>query len=194
MLPFDQPIKQSRNKGIERLLLIAEEIRFRFAHLLALERMAIVGVIGNGDIFRRFAQICRQFLRVESLHLVVNEILKVICVPAFFGQGKHDHGFADENPPLGLGCGHVLVHMKVGVMQSLHFLSNQAPAVLGGYRQEPFPDVIAVTARPKLDSPVSGEFGIAAPESFLHGRTDFAEIVASDRPESHVPASNCNSS
>jgi len=135
MLPFDQPIKQSRNKGIERLLLIAEEIRFRFAHLLALERVAVVGVVGDRNIFGRFAQVRRQLLRVEPFPLVINEILKVIGIPVFLGHGQQDHGFANENTSFGFGGGDVLVHMEIGVVQRLDLLRNDAPAVFGGDRQ-----------------------------------------------------------
>ena len=117
----------------------------------------------------------------------------MVGVPVLLGHGQQDHGLADENAPLGLRRSHVLVHMEVGIMQRLDLLRQNPPAVFGTHGEEPFPDVIAVTARPKLDGPVTGEMGVAAPERLLHGRTDFAEIIAPDRPEPHVPASNRNS-
>jgi len=145
---IDEIVEQAGDEWAERLLLRFEEVSFGLAHLAPLRRVAVVCVVGDGDVFTGLLQLVREGFRVQPRLLVIDEVLQVVGVAAFFGHAEQDHRFGDEDAPLRLLGGGGLVDLGVAVVQRLHLRREDAPAVLRAHREQASPDILTVSARP----------------------------------------------
>ena len=190
---IDEVVEQPGDEGAQGLLLRLEEVRLGPAHSPALRRVAVVGVVGDGDVFPRLVEFIGQRRRIELSMLVVNEVLQVVGVAALLGEAEQDHRLRNEDAPLGRLRRDVAVDLGVAVVQRLDLRGEDAPAVLGAHGEQPPPDILAVAARPEFECPVAGQFRVAAPDRLLHRARHRWERVAALGWNSldHDPSLSC---
>jgi hypothetical protein len=85
-LGINQVIEKAGNEGIKRLVLGLEELGFGLASLPALRRVAVIGVVRDGDIFACRFEFIGQGFRFKTGLLVIDEVLQVVGIAAFLGQ------------------------------------------------------------------------------------------------------------
>ena len=147
--------------------------------------VAVERVVGDGHVCGCFAEIVGQRIRIDSLQLVVDEVLQMVGIAALFGRTEDDHRLGNKDPSLGLPGRHVVVHDQVGIMERLDLRSDQAPAIFRTHGEEPLPHVVSKPARPQFQRPISGKLSVAPADRFLHSAADLAEIVTPDGGEFH---------
>ena len=73
-------IKQPWLQRFQRRLLRFEEVRLRLATLLALARVAVVGIFWDGDILTAAAQFFGERVRIKPRRLIIDVVLQVIGI------------------------------------------------------------------------------------------------------------------
>jgi hypothetical protein len=175
---INQVVEQAGNEGIERLMLGLEELGLRLAHLAALRRVAVIGVVWDGDVFARRFEFIGEGFRVQASLLVIDEVLQVVGVAALLGEAKQDHSLGNEDAALGCLRRTVAVDLGVAVVQCLDLRREDAPAVLRAHGEQPPPDILAESARPKFECPISGQLCVTAPNRLLHRARNSREGVS----------------
>ena len=119
---INQVVEETGEKWREGVLFGAEELGLGLAHLAALRRVAVVGVVGDGDVFACLFEFVGQGCGVQPGLLVINEVLQVVGVAAFLGKAQQDDRLGYEDAALWRLGGGVLVDLGVAVVQRLDLL------------------------------------------------------------------------
>ena len=77
---FNQVIEQPWLQRLQRRLLCFEEVRLGLATLLALTRVAVIGILRDGNILAAAAQFLGERVRIKSCALIINLVLQVIGI------------------------------------------------------------------------------------------------------------------
>ena len=166
---INQVVEQAWNERVERFLLGFEKLGFGFAHRSALWRVAIVCVVGDGNVVARCCEFIHERLRIKSSLLVINEVLQVVGIAAFLGQAEQDHSLGNEDPSLGGFSRRVAVDLNVAVVQCFDLRRENAPAVLRAHGEQTPPDIGTKSTGPKFKCPIPGQLCVSAPDCLLHG-------------------------
>jgi hypothetical protein len=134
-----------------------------------LRRVAVVCVVGYGDVLTRLFEFVGQRGSIKPGLLVIDKVLKMIGIAALLGHAEKDDRFGYEDAPLGFSFGHMLIDLGVAVVQGLCFRRKDSPAVFSAHGEQAPPDILTKSTGPKFKCPVASKFGIAAPNCFLHG-------------------------
>ena len=98
---LDEIVEQPRLEWLQRRLLVAEELGLGLAHLAALLRVAVEGVVGD-FLTPSFLQIGGELVCIKTRAFVIDEVLQVVGVPVLLRRAQQDDSLADEDAALGL--------------------------------------------------------------------------------------------
>ena len=178
-------IEQPWLQRLQRRLLRFEKVRLRLAALLALARVAVIRIFGDGNVITAVAQLQRQRVRIKTRRLIINVVLQVIGIAAFLGQAQQDDRLADEDAALGLLGRDAVIDDQVAVMQRLHLLREDAPTVFRADGEQTLPHILAEAALPQFQGPVTRQRSITPADGLLHGGGHLAEVVMTNRAQLH---------